>query len=270
MSAVAPDQPAVVAGNGASLAQMRPGSVLTSDFILRTNSFFFEPRYYLGRRVDMAMISGDPRVTPFVFETLWRCRDHYDLRHWSSHDARVHPVGQKRFGPQFVPMRHRDASVETAVSALCAEYAKQPTTGIMGALFAHALGAERIILAGIDLYSQSRRYVYEPGPNYRALMGADVGGRGFDQRLHDRDLDRAILAMLNARADVTLFDASSDSLLGDLMEPAPRREGPRPAQEHHDAPTDWAGRAGLYPIGLLRLMRNGRRLQRRLMTGETT
>lgn len=270
MTLIAPDRPAVVAGNGASLAEMQPGAVLADDFILRTNSFFFEPRYFLGPRVDLAMMSGDPRVTPFVFETLWACREQYDLRHWSSHDGRVVRVGQRRFAELYTPMRYRDQAMEETVTRLCAKYDRQPTTGVMAALLAHALGAERIILAGIDLYSQTRRYIYEPGPNYRALMGQDVGARGLDQRLHDRDLDRAVLAALNARSDATLFDASgSGAALGDLMAPAPVRSGTYPAQERHDAPKDWVGRAGLYPIGLLRLLRNGRRLQRRLMTRDT-
>ena len=269
MRFIAPERPAVVAGNGASLAEMKPGSVLSNDFILRTNSFFFEPRYYLGRRVDLAMISGDPRVTPFVFETLWTCRNDYDLRYWSSHDARVSRIGQRRFASLYTPMRYRDTEIEQAVKALCAKYQRQPTTGIMAALLAHALGAQHIILAGMDLYSQSRRYVYEPGPNYRALMGADVSTRGVDERLHHRDLDRAVLAAMNARNDVALFNASGSTALGDLMESAPLRKGPRPLQDRHDAPGDWVGRAGLYPIGMLRLLRSGRRLQRRLMARDT-
>ena len=76
---------AVVAGNGPSLAQIAPGRVTGDDAILRTNSFFLEPSYYLGTRVDLAMISGDPRVAPFIAETLRQNHGSYDLRHWSAH-----------------------------------------------------------------------------------------------------------------------------------------------------------------------------------------
>jgi len=265
MTVVAADQTAVVAGNGASLADITPGTVSTDDFILRTNSFFFEPAYYLGRRVDLAMIAGDPRVMPFVFETLWACRSHYDLKGWSTHDLRGLKAGQRRFAPLYRPMRYRDPEMETEVGALCARYQRKPTTGVITALMAHALGARQIVLAGIDLYTTDRRYVYDPGLNYRALMGLDVGGRGIDDKLHSQDLDRAVLAALNARRDVTLFAASANTALTDIMEPAPQRPGPRPDCAPHDAPKDWVGRVGLYPIGLLRLLRSGRSLQKRMV-----
>lgn len=269
MSLIPPDRIAVVAGNGASLTEIIPGTVLADDFILRTNSFFFEPVYHVGRRVDLAMISGDPRVIPFVFETLWQCRSHYDLRSWSTHDPRVIRIGQRRFGALYRPMCYRDSEIETRVKALCAQYQRQPTTGVMTVLLAHALGARQIILAGMDLYTADRRYVYEPGPNYRALMGANVGRRGLDHELHHRDLDRAVLAALNDRPDITLFTACKGAALKDLMALAPVRDGVIPCNAPHDAPRDWVGRVGFYPIGLLRLLRNGRKLQKRFFTRKT-
>jgi hypothetical protein len=141
------------------------------------------------------------------------------------------------------------------------------TTGTLAVVMAHALGARRIVLAGIDLYTASRRYVYESGPHYRALMGHDSDMHAHDQRLHDRDLDRAILAALNERPEVDLFAASPNSGLAEVMDPAPLRSGPTPKAEPHDAPADWAPRAGLYPIWLLRGLRRARKLQRRLGAG---
>jgi hypothetical protein len=267
MTVIAPDRTAVVAGNGASLAHIPEGAVLTEDFILRTNSFFFEPVYHLGRRVDLAMLSGDPRVFPFLAETLWRCRDQYDLRAWSTHDPRLVEIGRRRLGGLYRPMAYADAEIEGRIRALCDRYQRQPTTGTLAVVMAHALGARRIVLAGIDLYTASRRYVYESGPHYRALMGHDSDMHAHDQRLHDRDLDRAILAALNERPEVDLFAASPNSGLAEVMDPAPLRSGPTPKAEPHDAPADWAPRAGLYPIWLLRGLRRARKLQRRLGAG---
>ena len=90
-------RPVIVAGNGMSLTRIAPGRVLETDFIIRTNNFFFETHYYLGRRVDLAMMGGDPRVAPFMFETLWQCRKDYDLQGWSSFNPKVVPAGNRRF-----------------------------------------------------------------------------------------------------------------------------------------------------------------------------
>ena len=74
----------LVAGNGPSLATIPPGQVLASDQVVRTNNFFFEEQYYVGRRVDLAFIGGDPRVAPFVLATLAHARESYELRAWSA------------------------------------------------------------------------------------------------------------------------------------------------------------------------------------------
>ena len=145
----------VVAGNGYSLSQIVPGSILADDYIIRVNNFFFEPRYFLGTRVDLAFMGGDPRVSRFMFETLYRCRNNYDLRHWSSHNPQVTKAGHRRFPKIFKPMKYRDQNIQNEVLRLTDKYGKQPTTGIYAILMAHALGAENIILAGYDFYRSS-------------------------------------------------------------------------------------------------------------------
>ncbi|TNJ40987.1 hypothetical protein FGE21_15665 [Phaeobacter sp. B1627] len=251
------DRPVVVAGNGASLAQLPVGRILADDFIIRTNNFFFEPRFYLGRRVDLAFMGGDPRVAPFMFETLHRCRRDYDLRSWSSQNRRVQRAGRRRFASLFQPMRYRDATLERQVQALISRYGRHPTTGIYAALMAHGLGAGRIILAGMDFYGTPKRYPFEPGPHYRALMGQDLGRRGLDRHLHDLDLDHAILRLLRAREDVQLLRVGDSPLLRDVADAAPDRGGPRLEQSRSAPPTDWAGRAGVYPIEVLKVLRKG-------------
>ncbi len=262
---IGPDQTAVVAGNGPSLCDIPAGVVLEDDVILRTNSFFFEPEFYLGRRVDLAVFGGDPRVAPFVFETLWRCREDYRIGGWSSPDPRVEKAGMRRFRALFHPMRLRDAAIGAEVAALCEKYGRVPTTGVQAVLLAHGLGAARIVIAGIDLYQTGQRYPYMPGRHYRDLMGANVGKRGADLRLHHPDLDRAVLAALNARDDVDLSTASNTAAFDDLMARATPRPGTPPAREPRTPPADWADWAGAYPIGLLKLMRRASAWRRQIL-----
>ena len=96
------DRTVVVAGNGCSVEAIPDGVLLADDFVIRTNNFFFERRFHLGRRVDLALMGGDPRVAPFMFETLYRCRADYDIRAITSVNSRVAKAGQRRFAPSSV------------------------------------------------------------------------------------------------------------------------------------------------------------------------
>ncbi len=250
------DQVVVVAGNGPSLADIADGRVLADDFIIRTNNFFFEPRYYLGRRVDLAFMGGDARVAPFMFETLFQCRQQYTLGHWSSHTQKVAAAGHKRFPTGFQPMTHRTAAIKADIATLAARYGKMPTTGLHAVLHAHGLGARTIILAGFDFYQSTARYAYAPGRHQMDLLGSDLGHRGVDIRLHDPELDLAIIAYLQNLGDVRFYRSSPGTVLDGLMDLAPvragesMREGPRPHPTQ-----DWVTRSGVYPISVLKALR---------------
>jgi hypothetical protein len=255
--APAPGRWTVVAGNGPSLAQMPPGVALAGDYVVRVNNFFFETRFHLGPRVDLAVLGGDPRVAPFMAETLRRCGD-YGILAWTSHDPRVIRAARRPLRrAAHLPMRLRDAHLARALDALRGRYQKEVSTGVFAVLAAHGLGAERIVLAGMDLYSGPVRYPFVPGRRMRALMGRDLGRRGVDRRLHDADLDRAVLAMLAGRGDAILHAAAPTPGLGALMELAPTRAGVPVADDPRTPPADWAGRSGLYPIGALSVLRRG-------------
>lgn len=258
----------VVAGSGLSLTAIAPGRVLATDTMVRTNNFFFEDRYNLGRRVDLAFIGGDPRVSPFVFETLARAaRDQYDVRQWSAPSDRVARIGRKFLTLPYLPLHYADDRIAGLLTTLQARYQAQPSSGIQAVLLAHAMSARRIVLAGIDLYSGPQRYAYAPGRHQRDLLGADLATRSYDLRLHHPDLDREILAWLAQEPDMALWRSSSCEALDDLLDLAPERPGPAVTAGPKPRILDWADRAGWYPIGLLKLLRRLRRWQRRL-TGD--
>ena len=279
-------RPFVVAGNGPSITEIPAGMIQPDDFIIRVNNFFFEPKFYVGDRVDLAFMAGDPRVAPFMFETLHRCRQDYDLQAWTSHNPKVVRAGQRRFGASYQPMRYRDAATEAAVAALIAQFGRHPTSGVYAVLAAHALGAKDVILVGVDFYDGPRRYPYELGPNYRALMGQDLGVRGLDGHLHDLELDLAILRYLTEEGGVRLLCAGPvPAALANLAAPAQPRGLPAPTDLNtgpntgqnadffrgqeaqpiaRNAPSDWASCSGLYPIAVLKFLRWGSALFRKL------
>lgn len=252
----------VVAGNGASLAHIPPGCVLASDRMVRTNNFFFERHSHLGPRVDLAVMGGDPRVAPFMFETLWQCRETYALNAWTSHNPAVIRAGKRRFGACYEPLHFATQDIEKQVQDLCARFGCKPMTGTYALLAAHGQGAGqgggKIILAGMDLYGTDTRYAFTAGHNHSVLLGRDLNRRQLDTRQHNSDLDLAIIALLQEHTQGALQRCSSGSRLDDLMDVAPQRTGAPPDVQPTNAPTDWAAWAGVYPIVALKMLRGMR------------
>lgn len=259
----------VVAGNGLSLTTIAPRRILAGDRIVRTNNFFFEHRYFLGSRVDLAFVGGDPRIAPFVFETLRRARAHYDIGAWSASTERVARIGRRFLDLPYRPPHHADAETAATLARLQARYQVVPSTGVQAVLLAHAMGARRIVLAGIDLYSGPQRYAYAPGRHQRDLLGADLATRAYDRHLHHPDLDRAVLDWLAGRPDTMLWRSADTAPLNGVLDLAPERTGPPLLATVKQQPQilDWADWAGWYPIALLKALRRARHWQRRL-TGD--
>lgn len=257
----------VVAGNGGSIESIPHGVVLADDFIIRTNNFFFERQFFLGHRVDLALMGGDPRVAPFMFETLYRCRLDYDIRAVTSINSRVAKAGQRRFSSQFRKFPWRDSNLRDAVSDLEHRHKRKVMTGTYAVLAAYGLGARSLILVGFDLYTGTARYPYPMGPHQRALMEPVIERHGLDADQHDRDLDYSVLKLLLHRGDVAITCATNPMAWGNLLPLAEPRVGvPLRALPRLSAPTDWASNVGFYHIYLLRFLRWARRVTRRKKT----
>lgn len=261
---------AVVAGNGQSLSRIDPGRVLADDFVIRVNNFIFEDRRYLGARVDLALVSGDPRPAPFVFEAIARARDLYDIRAWAATTPQIARAGRARLGRHGIaqrPYQTGDGETRQMLERLQADHQVTPTSGVLALLLARAMGATTLLVAGIDLYQGDRRYTYEPGPQQRALMGGDLGRRAYDTAFHSADTDRRVLAWLADRPGLSVLRTADVPALNDILDLAPVRPGPPVQVLDKRQITDWPLRAGLYPIHLLRALRWARRVQRQVWPG---
>ena len=250
----------IVAGNGTSLAEPHDNRILASDKIVRTNNFFFERNSYLGTRVDLAVMGGDPRVAPFMFETLWQCRAHYDIAAWCSHNLKVQKAGQRRFASSFTAFPQTSDAFTQALQKLIETYQCKPMTGTYAALAAFGQGADRIILTGFDLYQSGKRYTYDVGRRQSQLLGSDLNTRKIDHQQHNVDLDIAVFELLQTHLEGGLFCATPNATLSKVMDMAPKREGTPPNVRPLDAPRDWANWAGLYPLAILRGMRYASRV----------
>jgi len=257
----------IVAGNGPSAALTPLDMIRPDDFVIRVNNFFLEPSYYLGARVDLAFMGGDPFVAPLMFETLNRCKGAYDLSSWSTHNPKIKPIGQRVLRTDFMPMRYHDQALEADVHTLIKRFQKHPMTGTYAVLMAYGLGAREIVLTGFDFYQSSQRYCYHPGANLRMLLGDDIATRGVDFRLHDPKLDLEILTLLAEKRGVNLLRAGDMPWLRDIARPLPsrkRRIAKQAIPKRTKAPLDWAPSSGLRHVKLLKSLLWGRQQLRRL------
>ncbi|MFY0691455.1 MAG: hypothetical protein JXR14_05960 [Paracoccaceae bacterium] len=254
---------AVIVGNGPSAAAPRAGAILASDFILRTNNFFLEPKALLGARVDLAMVAGDPRVAPFVFATLRHCADIYDIRAWSAVKQPVIGAGLRTMRAPFVPMQTATSDLEADVQAFSHKHGAEPGAAVQAMLLAHALGFENLILLGVDLYAGPRRYAFATGRHMKDILGQDLDHRPYDP-MHSEALDRAVIAKVAALPGVVVSCGSEMSPLSRDLDLSPVRQGApvRPVPKRQV--DDWVPWAGAYPIWGLKLMRTGRRALRRV------
>ena len=248
------DTTAVVAGNGPSLAEIPAGVVIKGDMIIRTNSFFLESTYHLGDQVDLAYVAGDPRVAPFVLATMQKVSDHYSIAGWSAQNPSVIKAGSKHVTRPFEPFATANPEASRTLKSLSERYQAQPTAGVTAMFQAQARGARTLILAGIDLYATSQRYVYEPGKHMRDLLGPNLGARAYDTRLHNESLDRALIDWMANQDGMTVLKASAASPL-DGIDVAPVRSGEPVLPKPKAVSDEWVSWAGWYPIWWLKAMR---------------
>ncbi|MCD7061402.1 alpha-2,3-sialyltransferase [Pelagibacterium xiamenense] len=258
-----PSKRFVVAGSGPSLLALDPARIDAESTIVRVNNFFFEETYHLGRRADLVQVGGDRWIFPFYAATLKKlvAEGTYSVGAWSCHQRHVIARGQRALDLPFMPLGYRDAAAEKAITGLIEAHDKTPTTGILAIINAHALGAETITLAGIDLYAAPDRYAHRLEGHSAALV-QQIGTAGYNLKFHDPELDLAILRYLADRADVELYRSAPEAVALDFLPLAPVSASGLKAEPKRDALNDWVGWAGLWPIGAMRLARRTNEFQR--------
>lgn len=268
-------QTAVVAGNGPSLAHLLPGSILKSDKIIRINNFFFEPKCFLGSRVDLAFLGGDPRVSRFMVKALKHSLTTYDVQSWCAQDSRVARNARRRL-PKVTEILWgiQDTELRKVLIDLSRKYQRHPFTGTYSIVFAAASGARSIQLAGMDMYTGDSRYNYQPGFRQSLLLGKDLARRGPDLRLHNPDLDRELIVLLaeigQRRGTFELTSADRSSALSDLLDYSQSRSGEQIQSDGtRNTIDDWPHWSGVTSIRMLDVARRVAAITKRTLPHPT-
>jgi hypothetical protein len=250
----------LVIGNGPSTADVDRRRIDLSDPIVRINNFFFETDYHFGSRVDLLQIGGDRWVFPFYGRTVRNIAGRsYHVGAWSCHQPHIAASARKLLPMPERPFAYRDDALRREVEALVQRHGKTPTTGVLALINAHALGAQSITLAGIDLYAAGTRYGEDRSRHAQSLYRH--AGSGYNETFHSRDLDLDIIGTLRERGDLTLYRAvENPPILRDLDLAPLRPEAAALGQPKPEQTSDWVSWAGPYPIGFMKVLRRTREI----------
>lgn len=238
-----------------------------SASIVRVNNFFFEEQFFLGKRVDLVQVGGDGWLFPFYAKTLARAANEggYSVSSWSCHKESLLDCGARILSIPSVPFSFRDIEAQKSVENLCAETGLFPTTGVLAVINAHSLGAKKITIVGMDLYSGKERYPHKLGSKTSAVVSEF---KGYNERCHSLDLDLAVLQYLNSRDDVEIFRIGSNPSIVPEVISSPRLTTPslKPCPSKKILIHDWVGWFGPIPFCLVHILRRARMFQIRLLT----
>ena len=159
----------IVAGNGPSLAEIdyeRLPSQLQYD-VFRCNQFYFEDKYYLGKKVKFAFATS-----PMIFEQSYTyknitLRHEYEIDNIVVSDFDLHIDNFYKIHETFFSDIVRGSMYLSKLNDFFefirhneVHKNKRITSGIYMCAFAVALGYKNIYIAGIDLYSTKKTYAF--------------------------------------------------------------------------------------------------------------
>lgn len=195
-------------------------NILDNFTIFRTNQFYFEDKYYLGKRVDYASTILSCLLESFYTHNILRNNGEYDIKYTVCTNS-ITPLDSffkqfSQYGSFFNEVLHYEnyfAKLDGFLQFFRFNRLynnKIPTSGILSAAFAVALGYKEIYLAGIDLSTSSANYAFNAiTPNLLTKpMSFDLQG---DAIMHSPELDIETLYFLIKHYNVSIYSICPDS-----------------------------------------------------------
>lgn len=185
---------------------------------MRANQFYFEEKYYLGKKIDYAFISpsmmlenyytynflntkGEYKIKNIVAGTIGLkqfSRFYDDYKHWFNDilDGREYIIKLEKF---FNFLQFNEVYYDT-----------RPTSGIYMCAFATQLGYKEIYIAGIDFYKTTSAYPFNAiSPN----LTAKYPRFGPPSYIHSLEMDIKCLEFLEKHYDVKFYSICPNSPL---------------------------------------------------------
>ena len=176
---------AVVIGNGSDWTKYQL-TFHSKVKVFRVNSFFFENKYYFGRRIDFLQVGGDPYIKDYYLSTLNSklADNHYDLLRWQSTSERYHT-----FGRELEFLRDKIDLTNNHLSSSSSK--KKHSSGVIAIQRAINEGFEKVLCINFDLYKK-QGYPFTLEGWAKSVLHEERGA-SMNERLHDYDADAGLI-----------------------------------------------------------------------------
>lgn len=215
--------PAIIAGNGPSLARIDYSRLPKNFHLYRCNQFYFEEKYYLGKKVQGVIFH--PNIFHEQYYTLKNLEEKGEYEFKEIYCNRMFGgVGIMHSDPNFFDNMHPDA-IETyrlvknfpEIHAFLRYhdlyFDRCPTSGIVVLLIAAMQGYREMHLVGIDFYEGGDYAFDTKKENLLKLMPSFKNGA--KTKFHSKELDLKVLEMAREYFDLKLYNlALEDSPIG--------------------------------------------------------
>lgn len=230
-------RPVIIAGNGPSLTGIDRRRIPENPVILRINNFFFEERYFLGRRADIVYVAGPGSVLDAYIKTLLYVVEtgQYDTGVYLGRANRISSITDKYF--PLVDANScftRNSIIHEFMSGIDNRPNTDPTSGMLALLSVISLGFRDIYLTGIDFYTGENMYSFRPGENHSRIVGISSDSRGYNESFHNMDIDMEVLSLAKGIEGVSVKSLSPGSPIGnyipaaDIVRENPGKAGKKP------------------------------------------
>lgn len=217
----------IIAGNGPSLTKIDYSRMPEEYEVARLNNFFFEDKYYLGKRVDYYLT--DATILDGEYLNLYKLQEkkEYDIgkilvSNANESTLKTYPGVVDAFEMFFsFPNQH----FHKFWFVYSHYYAQYLSGGTFLIFLAYIMGYRNIYLIGFDLYKDTLKlYPWETSPPEfakRHPIHVEKNVMNIINKSHPQDMQLKAIELLKKHTDINLYSISSESSINDHVALAP-------------------------------------------------
>ena len=215
----------IISGNGPSLKDIDYNLLPENPIIFRSNLFFLEDKYYLGKNIDAYFWSlYEENLQDKLYEIIISKKYHFgsyffpmDLNKFNNKRIKINKLHESTFQPSYDHWAIIATKPELSRLMMSRPL---PTTGLQMIAVAMILGYTNIYIVGIDFYqSTDKRYAFEIPATIKNAMDAKHTTPGYEKGAHTYEYDLFFLFyLIKLYPNVKLHTLSKNSIMSSILD----------------------------------------------------
>jgi hypothetical protein len=219
-------RPLLIVGNGPSLKKINYNLMPDNAVIFRTNMFFLEDKFYVGKNIDAYFWSVyreelQDSLENIVMNKVYNIKSFFYPMNLNNFNGKKERISiNKKHTKLFNPSYDHWAIIATKPEIARLLMSRPlPTTGLQMLAVAMILGYKEIYLVGVDFYqSTDVRYAFDIPDNIKKTLGNIHFTPGYEKGAHSFEYDLFFFNFLrNLYPEVQLYSISKHSYISTLI-----------------------------------------------------